>query len=183
MDPFVSSVAGRAVLLLVLLGLVSAAWWVHSRRSGTVRAPRASAPPGPGQPADQALLAVLSARGVALGDRATFVQLSSEVCTPCRRTAAVLTDLAALEPGVTHVELDAAEHMELGRHLRVLRTPTVLLLDPVGHETGRSSGAMTLVQARAALIGLPSAAGSPPPARAQPAHLPTLPPTEETRRS
>lgn len=175
MDPFVSSVAGRAVLLLVLLGLVSAAWWVRSRRSGTVQAPRASAPPAPVQP----LLAVLSARGVALGDRATFVQLSSEVCTPCRRTAAVLSDIAAVEPGVTHVELDAAEHMELVRHLGVLRTPTVLLLDPAGHETGRSSGAMSPAQARAALAGLDATSD-----RSARPHAPTTDqPTDETRRS
>ena len=32
--------------------------------------------------------------GVEPGTRATFVQLSSEVCTPCRRTHAVLADLA-----------------------------------------------------------------------------------------
>lgn len=171
MDPFVSSVAGRAVLLLVLLGLVSAAWWVRARRSGTVRAPRPSAPPAP----DATLLGALSARGVTLGARATFVQLSSEVCTPCRRTAAVLSALAEGEPGVTHVELDAAEHLELVRHLRVLRTPTVLLLDPTGHETGRSTGAMTPVQARAAL-GLPASDDSAP---ARPA---TPQPADETRR-
>lgn len=175
MDPFVSSAPGRAVLLLVLLGLVSTAWWVRSRRSGTVRAPRASAPPPPDQP----LLTVLSMRGVALGDRATFVQLSSEVCTPCRRTAAVLSDIAAVEPGVTHVELDAAEHMELVRHLRVLRTPTVLLLDPEGHESGRSSGAMSPTQARAALTELSAASARP----ARP-HAPTTSqPSDETSRS
>lgn len=175
MDPFVSSVAGRAVLLLVLLGLVSAAWWARARRSGTVRATRASAPPAP----DATLLGVLSAGGVTLGARATFVQLSSEVCTPCRRTAAVLSTLAEDEPGVTHVELDAAEHLELVRHLRVLRTPTVLVLDPSGHETGRSTGAMTAVQARAAL-GLPAPGdrASSDPALAPPA---TPQPADETR--
>lgn len=147
MDQLVSSAAGRAVLLLVLLGFASLVWWLRARRSGDVRSVRAAAPPLP----DAVLLDALSSTGVSLGDRATFVQLSSEVCTPCRRTASVLSSLAADEPGVQHVELDVAHHTELVRHLRVLRTPTVLVLDRAGRETGRSSGAMTPPQARAAL--------------------------------
>jgi thiol-disulfide isomerase/thioredoxin len=147
MDPLVSSAAGRAVLLLVLLGIASLVWWLRARRSGDVRSVRAAAPPPP----DAVLLDALSRTGVSLGDRATFVQLSSEVCTPCRRTASVLSSLVRDEPGVQHVELDAVEHMDLVRHLGVLRTPTVLLLDSSGRETGRSSGAMTPLQARAAL--------------------------------
>lgn len=150
MDPLVSSAAGRAVLLLVLLAAVSLVWWLRARRSGEVRAGRAPAPPPP----DLALLTVLSDRGDRLGERATFVQVSSEVCTPCRRTASVLSSLVRDEPGVQHVELDAVEHMDLVRHLGVLRTPTVLLLDSSGRETGRSSGAMTPPQARAALATL-----------------------------
>jgi hypothetical protein len=87
--------------------------------------------------------------------------------------------MASLEAGVTHVELDAAEHMELVRHLRVLRTPTVLLLDPAGHETGRSSGAMSLAQAREALAGLDATRDRP-----DRPHAPTTDqPSDETSRS
>lgn len=150
MDQLVSSAAGRAVLLLVLLGIASLVWWLRARRSGDVRAVRAAAPPPP----DAVLRGALASTGTSLGDRATFVQLSSEVCTPCRRTASVLSSLARDEPGVQHVELDVAQHMDLVRHLGVLRTPTVLLLDSTGRETGRSSGAMTPPQARAALSTL-----------------------------
>ncbi|GEL93932.1 thioredoxin family protein [Cellulomonas composti] len=79
--------------------------------------------------------------GIALGSVATFVQLSSEVCAPCRRTHAVLAELAAHEPGVSHVELDVAQHLDLVRRFHVMRTPTVLVLDPSGVVVGRMSGA------------------------------------------
>jgi thiol-disulfide isomerase/thioredoxin len=92
-----------------------------------------------------------SAHGVAIDGRATFVQLSSAICSPCRATAHVLAQLAAIEPGVTHRELDVDEHARLVRDLGVLRTPTVLVLDAGGREVARSSGAMTPAQARSAL--------------------------------
>lgn len=89
--------------------------------------------------------------GVPLGATATFLQLSSEVCTPCRRTHAVLTALADERDGVTHVDLDVAEHLDLVRQFDVLRTPTVLLLDPAGVVVGRMSGATSRAQAVGAL--------------------------------
>ena len=91
----------------------------------------------------------------ALSQRATFVQLSSEVCTPCRRTHAVLADLAAQEDGVRHVDLDVAQHLDLVRRFDVMRTPTVLLLDGAGVVVGRRSGATDRRQALAALEACP----------------------------
>lgn len=150
MDTLFTTTGGRAILVVVLLVLASSAWWVRARRSGRVRSAGASAPP-----VDADLLGALEAVGGRLGARATFVQLSSEVCTPCRRTSAILTRLVAETPGVSHVELDAAQHPDLVRALRVLRTPTVLVLDRDGRERGRSSGGMTPVQALAALDVVP----------------------------
>lgn len=93
--------------------------------------------------------------GVEPGTRATFVQLSSEVCTPCRRTHAVLADLAAQEAGVRHVDLDVAQHLDLVRRFDVMRTPTVLLIDGAGVVVGRMSGATDRRQALAALEACP----------------------------
>ena len=93
--------------------------------------------------------------GVEPGARATFVQLSSEVCTPCRRTHAVLADLASQESGVRHVDLDVAQHLDLVRRFDVMRTPTVLLLDGAGVVVGRMSGATDRRQALAALEACP----------------------------
>lgn len=85
------------------------------------------------------------------GARATFVQFSAPVCTPCRATARVLGALAGTEPGVVHAEIDIEEHPDLARECRVLRTPTVVVLDAAGAEVARASGAMTPAQARTAL--------------------------------
>jgi thiol-disulfide isomerase/thioredoxin len=95
--------------------------------------------------------------GGALGERATFVQFSAEVCQPCRATARVLTDLAAAEPGVTHIELDAEDHLALVRRLGVLRTPTVFVLDRDGVIVGRAAGAMRKGEALSALAAVGAA--------------------------
>ncbi len=42
-----------------------------------------------------------------LGERATLLQFSSAFCAPCRTTRVVLADVAAGQPGVVHVEVDA----------------------------------------------------------------------------
>jgi thiol-disulfide isomerase/thioredoxin len=129
--------------LLVVTALVGLVW---RARQGRVRvtAPAASA-------AAESPAAVWADRGVVLGERATFLQLSAEVCSPCRATARVLGSLAATESGVVHHELDVDEHLDLVKELRVLTTPTVLLLDPDGVEVARASGAMTPAQAKQAL--------------------------------
>jgi len=97
--------------------------------------------------------------GAALGERATFLQLSSEVCAPCRRTHAVLQTVAAEHPGVSHLDLDVAEHLDLVRRFHVMRTPTVLLLDASGAVVGRMSGATDRRQALAALDTVESCRG------------------------
>ncbi|MGX1799192.1 thioredoxin family protein, partial [Streptomyces albidoflavus] len=67
--------------------------------------------------------------GTELGERATLVQFSTAFCQPCRATRRVLDDVAALVPGVRHVEIDAEAHLDLVRAVGVERTPTVLILD------------------------------------------------------
>ncbi|EPH45043.1 putative Thioredoxin H-type [Streptomyces aurantiacus JA 4570] len=78
--------------------------------------------------------------GTELGDRATLVQFSSAFCQPCRATRRVLADVAALVPGVAHVEIDAEGALDLVRALRIDRTPTVLVLDTEGREVRRAAG-------------------------------------------
>ncbi|MEU2595570.1 thioredoxin family protein, partial [Streptomyces albidoflavus] len=63
--------------------------------------------------------------GAELGERATLVQFSTAFCQPCRATRRVLDDVAALVPGVRHVEIDAEAHLGLVRAVGVERTPTV----------------------------------------------------------
>jgi thiol-disulfide isomerase/thioredoxin len=86
-----------------------------------------------------------------LGDRATLLQFSSAFCAPCRATRRVLADIAEVVPGVTHVEIDAEQHLETVRRLEVHRTPTTLVLDAEGREVSRAVGAPRKEQVLAAL--------------------------------
>ncbi|MFC5241706.1 thioredoxin family protein [Streptomyces atrovirens] len=79
-------------------------------------------------------------QGVALGERATLVQFSSAFCAPCRATRRVLAEVAALVPGVAHVEIDAESRLDLVRRLEIVKTPTVLVLDAAGRIVRRATG-------------------------------------------
>ena len=76
-----------------------------------------------------------------LGERATLLQFSSAFCAPCRATRRVLDEVARIVPGVAHVEVDAEHHLDLVRRLGIVRTPTTLVLDPLGVEVSRATGA------------------------------------------
>ena len=78
--------------------------------------------------------------GGELGERATLVQFSSAFCAPCRATRRILGEVAGLVPGVTHVEIDAEDRLELVRELDILKTPTVLVLDADGRVVRRATG-------------------------------------------
>ncbi|OIJ68650.1 thiol reductase thioredoxin [Streptomyces mangrovisoli] len=75
-----------------------------------------------------------------LGERATLVQFSSAFCAPCRATRRILGEVAGMVPGVSHVEIDAEDRLELVRDLGILKTPTVLVLDADGRIVRRASG-------------------------------------------
>ena len=85
------------------------------------------------------------------GERGTLLQFSSAFCAPCRATRRTLADVARVVPGVTHVEVDAEQHLDLVRDLGVLRTPTTLVLDAEGRELTRATGAPRARQVLAAL--------------------------------
>ncbi|WEP00420.1 thioredoxin family protein [Streptomyces sp. FXJ1.172] len=78
--------------------------------------------------------------GAELGERATLVQFSSAFCAPCRATRRVLGEVAAMVPGVAHVEVDAEARLSLVRELEILKTPTVLVLDAGGRVVRRATG-------------------------------------------
>ncbi len=90
-----------------------------------------------------------------LGDKATLLQFSSAFCAPCRATRRILTEVAEVVPGVTHLEVDAEQHLDLVRRVGVLRTPTTLILDAHGAEVTRAAGAPRKEQVLSALAQLP----------------------------
>jgi len=95
--------------------------------------------PGPRTPSPNVL--ANSGLDLDLGARATLLQFSSAFCAPCRATRRILSDVAAVVPGVVHLEVDAEQHLALVRRVGVVRTPTTLILDPHGGEVSRASGA------------------------------------------
>jgi thioredoxin-like negative regulator of GroEL len=78
--------------------------------------------------------------GAPLGQRATLVQFSSEVCAYCGPTRELLAEAARTRDGLAFVEIDAAARLDLARRLHVLTTPTVLVLAADGSVAGRAAG-------------------------------------------
>ena len=141
----------RLVLVVALLAVATALglWWRARNGRYTAVDPTLLAS-APADVADDSRLTV-DELGAPLGARATFVQFSSEVCAPCRRTHAVLAQLVSEHEGLSHVEMDVVEHLDLVRRFGIMRTPTTLLLDAHGVVVGRMSGATDRRHALAAL--------------------------------
>ncbi|MCX4572825.1 thioredoxin family protein [Streptomyces sp. NBC_01571] len=118
------------VVCLLVLAAASGYGLLHRRRSGRVRVR--------GRDGGKRLGAAELGEG--LGERATLVQFSSAFCAPCRATRRVLAEVAGLVPGVSHVEIDAEDHLDLVRELDILKTPTVLVLDAEGRIVRRATG-------------------------------------------
>ena len=107
--------------------------------------------------------------GQPLGTRATLLQFSSAFCAPCRATRQVLAEVAGGSPGVAHVDLDVADHLDLVRMLGIRRAPTVFVLGPEGQIAQRASGLVRRDEvaqavARAAGQSLPATATATSPA-------------------
>jgi thiol-disulfide isomerase/thioredoxin len=143
---------GQWVLLVCVLGVVGFSMY-RVATDGRFRGTRRVSGADGGTPSAKTAATVLTDAGVAvaLGERATLVQFSSAFCAPCRATRRVLGEVVDLVPGVTHVDVDAEQHLDVVRALRVLRTPTTLVLDPTGREVSRASGLPARDQVLAAL--------------------------------
>jgi thiol-disulfide isomerase/thioredoxin len=140
------SVIGGLIVLVVVLVAASAAGFGLRARSGRFQGQRSTPisartdPGDSGQAADRGPALTAADLGAPLGERATLVQFSTEFCTYCGPTRQLLAEVAGARPGIAFVEIDAADRMDLTRRLRVMATPTVLVLDADGTIERRSSG-------------------------------------------
>ena len=122
------------VRLLVVLAIVAAvalfgAW--RRARGGRLRTP------GDGWfSADQ--LADVGLATVPRGGAALL--LGSPGCAPCTTVRAILAEVAATRPAFDWVHVDAADHMALVDAHRVMRVPTLFLVDREGRILARTSG-------------------------------------------
>jgi thiol-disulfide isomerase/thioredoxin len=141
----VSPLVLRLVLVLLLLGAVTLAGWWWNRRDGRVRrtddAPRLAAHH-------------LDAVGLDLtGAGAGAVLLGSPTCAPCVTVERILRELAASRPEFRWVKVDAADHLELTEEHRVLRVPTLLVVDGDRRLLARTSGVPAADELAAVLDG------------------------------
>ena len=149
-------VTGGLIALAVTLIVATAAGLVLRRNSGRFRSVKATPLPAVAEAPTVAEAAtvteaptvagadsgVLSGAdlGTGLGERATLVQFSTAFCAPCRPTRQILAGVAGMVDGVRHVEIDATTRLDLVRRLRILSTPTVLVLGPDGVIGKRATG-------------------------------------------
>jgi Thioredoxin len=135
------------LVVVVVLAVATAGGLLWRRRDGRLRT---VAPAPDGAPA----VVVPQSLGVALDAPVTLLQFSSAVCAPCGVAHRVCTQVAADQPGVTHVEVDAEQHLDAARELGIWRTPTVLVVDRAGHVVHRASGVPSAADLRDAISPL-----------------------------
>ncbi len=134
---------GAWVLIAAVVAVLAIGAWraaVNGRFRGTHAVKGSGDEPAPAADGRETLVGLLPGDTM-LGERATLLQFSTAFCAPCRATRRTLAEVAAVVPGVAHVEIDAEHHLDLVRRLRVLRTPTTLVLDAAGSEVSRAAGA------------------------------------------
>jgi thiol-disulfide isomerase/thioredoxin len=145
------SVGLLAVAAVLVIGIAVGLW--RRRTDGRMRPIRAEsendlmAGSAAGQRLDPEVLAAL---GVAPAE-ATLLQFSSAFCAPCRAVRRISAEVAAMLPGVQHIEVDAESHLDEVRALEIWRTPTLLVLDAHGRVTKRATGVPSKPQLIAAL--------------------------------
>ena len=128
-------------LLLVLVGLAvvvtAGTWW--QRRDGRIVVTDEDAV----DDEDAARLSgdQLRAVGLDLDDVAAgAVLLGSPTCAPCTTVKRILGEVADRRDDFRWVYADAADHLDLTREHRVLRVPTLFVVDADGRILARTSG-------------------------------------------
>jgi thiol-disulfide isomerase/thioredoxin len=68
----------------------------------------------------------------ALGEVATLLQFSTELCARCPGVHRTLSDIADSHAGVRHLDVDLTHRPDIAKHFHILQTPTTLVLDRDG---------------------------------------------------
>lgn len=75
-----------------------------------------------------------------LGESATLLQFSTEMCSRCPGVHRMLSTEAARHDGVRHLDVDLTHRPDIAQHFHVLQTPTTLILDRNGAVQSRIGG-------------------------------------------
>lgn len=73
-----------------------------------------------------------------------FIQFSGEYCAQCKRNQALFKRLNQSRNDFRFYEVPVEEHSALAGQLKIRRTPTIFLLDPVSETVTRTEGAVAL---------------------------------------
>jgi len=76
----------------------------------------------------------------ALGENATLLQFSTEMCAKCPGVHRMLAAVADRHDGVRHLDVDLTHRPDIAKHFHVLQTPTTLILDERGVVQTRFGG-------------------------------------------
>ena len=76
-----------------------------------------------------------------LGELATLLQFSTELCARCPGVHRTLAAVADAHPGVRHLDVDLTYRPDIAKHFHVMQTPTTLILDKDGAVQTRFGGA------------------------------------------
>lgn len=76
----------------------------------------------------------------ALGERATLLQFSTEMCARCPGVHRTLSAIADNNDGVLHLDVDLTHRPDIAQHFHVLQTPTTLIVDGDGVVQTRFGG-------------------------------------------
>lgn len=75
-----------------------------------------------------------------LGEHATLLQFSTEMCGRCPGVHRTLGAIADEREGVLHLDVDLTHRPDIAKHFHVLQTPTTLILDRDGIVQTRFGG-------------------------------------------
>jgi thiol-disulfide isomerase/thioredoxin len=75
-----------------------------------------------------------------LGEHATLLQFSTEMCSRCPNVHRMLAAVADQHDGVRHLDVDLTHRPDIAQHFHVLQTPTTLILDRTGAIQSRIGG-------------------------------------------
>jgi len=121
----VSALVGLAVLLAVTVGVGLFLRWQQNR---------------PRRHIQHEIVKPERLGAEALGETATLLQFSTELCARCPGVHRTLADIADSREGVRHLDVDLTHRPDIAKHFHVLQTPTTLILDRDGAVQTRFGG-------------------------------------------